>query len=364
MVNWVELQEGLYSHSYGDQVYSGSAVVDSANTAGFKTGTNDVIVAAFTSTARGECIVYSNDGGLTFTEITNNPVVVHNGRDPKLLWHAPSNYWVMAVYDETGTGGISFYTSPNLRQWTYRSKINNYFECPDIFQLPVDGDTNNLMWLLCDASGGYQLGQFDGAVFTPGTSKLPGNSGSAFYASQIFTSMAPGDQRLVRIAWAIIATPGMPFNQMMYFPTVLTLQTTASGVRLCHTPVAEITNNAVAVYAWSNLGLSPGNNPLSGILGKFFDVKAQFTVGSAQTINFTFQGVTVTYNAAAQQISCNGITNPLAPIGWQRATGDRGGSLAPLRSLATTASFTCRCREQFIGNSLISLSCTGGKRGV
>jgi len=360
MVNWMELQEGLYSHAYGDQVYSGSAIVDTANTGGFKTGTNDVIVAAFTSTARGECIDYSNDGGLTFTEITNNPVVVHNGRDPHLLWYAPSNYWVMAVYDETGGGGISFYSSPDFRQWTYRSKINGYFECPDIFQLPVDGDTNNLMWLLCDASGGYQLGQFDGVTFAPSTSKLPGNSGSAFYASQTFTSMAPGDQRLVRIGWAIIATPGMPFNQMMYFPTVLTLQTTASGVRLCHTPVAEITNNAVAVYDWANLGLSPGYNPLSGIRGTLFDLKAQFAAGTAQTINFTFQGVTVSYNAATQEISCNGTTNPLAPIGGSvqleiivdsdtvEIFGNNGQLYMPMP--VSNAS----------GNSLISLTCTGG----
>ena len=90
MVNWLELPEGLYSHSYGDEVYSGSAIVDSANTGGFKTGTNDAIVAAFTSTARGECIDYSNDGGLTFTEITNNPVV-----DPQ--WPRPAFVLVCTV---------------------------------------------------------------------------------------------------------------------------------------------------------------------------------------------------------------------------------------------------------------------------
>ncbi len=360
MVNWVELQEGLYAHSYGDDVYSGSAIVDTNNTGGFKTGTNDVIVAAFTSTARGECIDYSNDGGLTFIEITNNPVVIHNGRDPHLLWYAPSNYWVMAVYDETGGGGISFYSSPNLRQWTYRSKINGYFECPDIFQLPVDGDANNMMWLLNDASSGYQLGQFNGATFTPSTSKLPGNSGSAFYASQTFTSMAPGDKRLVRIGWAIISTPGMPFNQMMYFPTELNLRTTASGVRLCSTPIAEITNNAAAVYSWTNLTLSPGNNPLSGIRGKLFYVKTQFTAGSAQTINFAFQGLTVTYNASTQQISCNGNTQSLPSFGGNvqleiivdRDTieifGNNGQLYMPLPANNSS------------GNSLISLSCTGG----
>jgi fructan beta-fructosidase len=361
MVNWTQvLAEGIYPDRYGDMVFSGSAVVDTANTSGFKTGTNDVIVAAFTSTGRGECIAFSNDGGQAFSDFTNNPVVVHNGRDPHLLWYAPSNYWVMALYDETGGGGISFYTSPNLRQWTYRSKINGYFECPDIFQLPVDGNTNNLLWLLCDASSGYQLGQFNGVTFTPSTAKLPGNSGDRFYASQTFTSMAPGDKRLARIGWAIIDTPGMPFNQMMYFPTELNLRTTTNGVRLFSTPIAEITNNAVVSYAWTNLTLSPGNNPLAGIRGTLFDVKAQFTVGTAQSITFTFQGVTVTYSAATQQISCNGVVNPLPPIGGSiqleiivdRKTieifGHNGQLYMPLPANNPT------------GTSLISLTCSGG----
>jgi len=360
MVNWEEIQEGLYSYVFGDQVYSGSGIVDTANTGGFKTGTNDAIVVAFTSTARGECIDYSNDGGLTFTEITNNPVVAHNGRDPKLVWYAPSNYWVMAVYDESGSQGISFYSSPNLRQWTYRSKINGYFECPDLFQLPVDGNTNNMMWLLCDASSGYQLGQFNGATFTPSTVKLPGNAGAGFYASQIFSSMAPGDKRVVRIGWAIIYTPGMPFNQLMYFPTELNLRTTTNGVRLFSTPIAEIANNTVASYAWTNLTLNTGNNPLSGIRGTLFDVKAQFSVGTAQSITFTFQGTTVTYNAANQTISCNGVVNSLTPISGSiqleiiadRKTieifGNNGQLYMPVPA------------DNAVGTSLISIGASGG----
>ena len=363
MVNWQELQEGIYSHAYGDQVYSGSAVVDTNNTGGFKTGTNDVIVAAFYSTARGECIAYSNDGGLTFTDYSGNPVVVHSGqgRDPHLFWYAPSNDWVMAVYDDAGGNGIEFYTTPDFRHWTFRSKIyNGFFECPDMFQLPVDGNTNNLMWQLNDGSAGYQLGQFDGATFTPSTAKLPGNLGSGFYASQTFTSMPPGDRRVVRIGWAQISTPGMPFNQLMYFPTALTLQTTANGVRLCSTPVAEITNDTEFVYSWTNLTLTPGYNPLSGIRGSLFDVQARFSAGSAQSINFTFQGVTVTYNTATQQISCNGDTQALPPLNGMvqleiivdRDTieifGNNGQLYMPLP--ATNSS----------GNSLISLACTGG----
>ncbi|MGC3956504.1 MAG: glycoside hydrolase family 32 protein [Verrucomicrobiota bacterium] len=316
MVNWVEVQEALYPHTYGDWVWSGSAVVDTNNTSGFKTGTNDVIVAAFTSTARGECIAFSNDGGLTFTDYTNNPVVVHAGigRDPHVLWYAPSNYWVMAVYDETGGAGIQFYTSPNLKQWTYRSKISDFFECPDLISLPLDGNTNNMQWVLYAANSDYMVGQFDGVTFTPSTAKLQGNNGAGFYAAQTFTTMPPGDSRCVRIGWAIIYLPGMPFNQMMYFPTELKLKTTPTGVRLFNTPITEITNNVVTAYSWTNLNLSPGANPLAGIRGGLFHVKAQFSVGTAQSINFTFQNVTVTYNATTQQISCNGNTQSLPAV--------------------------------------------------
>ena len=363
MVNWQELPEGIYSHAYGDDVWSGSAVVDAANTSGFQTGTNNVIAAAFYSTARGECMAFSTDGGLSFVDYTNNPVVVHSGqgRDPHLFWYAPSNYWVMAVYDDAGGNGVQFYSSPDLRHWTFRSKIyNGFFECPDMFQLPVDGNAGNKMWVLCDASSGYQLGQFNGATFTPSTSKLPGNAGGGFYASQTFTSMKPGDNRTVRMGWAQISTPGMPFNQLIYFPTALSLLTTSNGVRLCSTPIVEITNNAANVYTWTNLTLNPGYNPVSGIRGTLFDLKAQFSTGTAQSVAFKFQGVTVTYNASSQQISCNGDTQSLPALNgsvqleiiMDRDTieifGNNGQLYMPLPANNST------------GNSLISLTCTGG----
>src|SRR5206468_1999590 len=81
---------------------SGSAVVDQKNTSGFGTGSAPPLVAAYTSTGRGECIVSSLDRGRTWSEFSGNPVVRHDGRDPRLLWHSPTNRWVMAVYAEPG----------------------------------------------------------------------------------------------------------------------------------------------------------------------------------------------------------------------------------------------------------------------
>jgi fructan beta-fructosidase len=313
MVHWRELPEAIYPHSYGDWVWSGSAVIDSANTGGLKTGTNDVIVASFYSTARGQCIAYSNDGGLTFTDYTNNPVVTVPGRDPHMFWYAPSNYWVMAVYD-SNLGGIDFFTTLDFHAWTYRSGIAGFAECPDIFELPVDGNPNNMLWEINGGNAAYMLGHFNGAVFTPTTGLLPGNSGSGFYASQTFTVMPAGDSRRVRMGWAQVNMPGMPFTGMHFFPTVLTLQTLPAGVRLYSTPIAEITNLIQNTYSWTNLTLNPGSNPLSEIRGQLFDVQAQFTPGYASAITFNLCGVAITYTPLSQQISCNGITNPLPPV--------------------------------------------------
>ena len=272
-----------------------------------------MIVASYYSTARSQSIAYSNDGGLTFTDYTNNPVVNVTGRDPHMLWYAPSNYWVMAVYD-SNLGGIDFFSTPDFHNWTYRSGIAGFAECPDIFQLPVDGNTNNMLWEINGGSATYMLGNFNGAVFAPITPILPGNLGSGFYASQTFTVMPAGDTRRVRMGWAQVNMPGMPFTGMHFFPTVLTLQTLPAGVRLCSAPIAEITNAVQSTSAWTNLTLNPGGNPLAGINGQLFDVQAQFTPGTASTITFNLCGVPLSYTAASQQISCNGITNPLPPL--------------------------------------------------
>src|SRR5205085_8935766 len=149
-----------------DGVWSGSGTGDSDNTSGFKVGDSDVLVVAYTSPMRGECIAYSNDRGRTWTEYEGNPVVRHRGRDPRLLWHAPTRRWIMAVYDEEGgQKSIAFHASPDLKHWTYQSRIEGFFECPDLFALPVEGDPGRRAWVLYSGDGRYLLGDFDGKEF-------------------------------------------------------------------------------------------------------------------------------------------------------------------------------------------------------
>ncbi len=149
-------------------------MVDRDNTSGFGKDGKPPLVLAYTSTGRGECIAYSNDRGRTWTEFDGNPVVKHEGRDPRLLWHAPTKRWVMAVYDEAeGRQSIAFHTSPDLKTWTFASRIDGFFECPDLFELPVDGEPDRKLWVLYAADGQYMLGQFDGKAFHPDGGQAP-----------------------------------------------------------------------------------------------------------------------------------------------------------------------------------------------
>ncbi len=244
-------------------------MVDRANTAGFQTGHEAPLVAAYTSTGRGECITFSNDRGRTWTEFSGNPVIRHTGRDPRLLWYGPGKRWVMAVYDELDRKRwIAFYSSADLKHWTFESRIEGFFECPDFFELPVDGKPARKFWVLTAASSEYMLGTFDGHQFTPQTPKLPGQRGNAFYAAQTYSDIPARDGRRIQIGWGQIATPGMPFNQMMTFPCELTLRTTADGPRLCFQPVKELKRLHAGRHAWSRLILAPGTNALAGHPGR------------------------------------------------------------------------------------------------
>jgi fructan beta-fructosidase len=160
LVHWEELPTALFPWTQAvAHCFSGSAVVDARNTAGFQSGDEKTIVAAFTDTGCGEAIAYSNDRGRTFTYYEGNPVVKHKGRDPKVIWYEPGGHWVMAVYTEQDASrAIAFYTSPNLKDWEYQSRLDGFYECPELFELPVDGDPANTRWVVFAADAKYVLG--------------------------------------------------------------------------------------------------------------------------------------------------------------------------------------------------------------
>ncbi|MBE0536965.1 MAG: glycoside hydrolase family 32 protein [Phycisphaerae bacterium] len=315
LVHWKELPIAIYPHTFGDWAFSGSAVVDTENTAGFKTGDEDVIVAAYTSTGRGECIAFSNDRGRTFAEYEGNPVVKHRGRDPKVFWYAPGNHWVMAVYHETdGKQTIAFHTSPDLKHWQYQSLIDGFYECPEIFELPVDGNGAKKRWVLYAADGAYMIGSFDGKTFTPDGGKICFNYGNCFYASQTFNDMPESDGRRIQVAWGRIATPGMPFNQCMLFPTELTLCTTDEGIRMFAAPAKEIATLHKLERRWENRTIKPGENILADLRGKLFHIVAEFEPGDATQVGFNIRGTSIIFDAETHSLICLDKKAPLRAV--------------------------------------------------
>ncbi|MBS0263480.1 MAG: glycoside hydrolase family 32 protein, partial [Planctomycetes bacterium] len=298
---------------YDDRCFSGSALIDVKNTSGFRKGTQDLLVAAYTSTGRGECIVYSQDGGRTWSEYEGNPVVKHAGRDPKLLWYEPTQSWVMAVYDESaGKQWIAFYSSPDLKAWTFHSRIEGFFECPDLFELPVAGTDHERRWVLYGADGKYRLGRFDGRAFTPETEKLQVWYGN-FYAAQTYSN-APDDRR-VQIGWGNgIEFRGSPFNQQMVVPVELTLRATPAGVRMFAEPVRELAQLETRPRTWSNIRLEDKVNPLADVQIELARVTADFEPGTAEAVGLNVRGVSVRYDVQKQQITCRGVTAPLPRI--------------------------------------------------
>ena len=314
LVRWRELPIAIYPRAHGDWVFSGSAVVDRDNTAGFKTGAEDVIVAAYTSTGRGECVAFSNDRGRTFTEYEGNPVVKHEGRDPKLVWYAPGGHWVMAVYDERGKSqGISFYTSPDLKQWEFQSRIEGWYECPELFEIAVDGGSGGKKWVVYAASGEYAVGAFDGKTFTPETGKIKYNHGNCFYASQTYSGIPAEDGRRIQIGWGTTGRKDMPFNQMMDFPVELTLRATAEGPRLFANPVREIETLRGPSHALDGTVFKKGETVLEQAGGDLFDITAGFDVSGARSFGFIVRGVPVTYDAKKGELSCGDKTAALEP---------------------------------------------------
>ena len=322
LVRWEERPIVLYPDRLGP-MFSGSAVVDWKNTSGLGKGSEPPIVLFYTAAGDPsvQCLAHSNDKGKTWTKYAGNPVVKNiapGDRDPKVIWHAPSKRWVMVLYVGLPGKGkvdhtIQFFTSTNLKEWKYASRVEGFFECPDLFELPVDGDPKKTKWVLTAASSEYMVGTFDGERFEPETAKLPGHKGKGFYAAQTFSDLPATDGRRIQVGWGQMPSPGMPFSQMMCFPCELSLRATTGGPRLAWRPIKEIEKLRVKSHEIPAGPIVAGKNPLAEIRGELLEVRAEIDPGKADEIVLTLRGVAVTYDVKKQEITVAGHKAP-APL--------------------------------------------------
>ena len=219
LIHWEHLDPAIARDPVG-HIFSGSSVVDKKNTAGFG---KDAIIAIYTNNSVNhdevQCIAYSNDNGRTFTKYEGNPVLtpfdgLKDFRDPKVFWYEKDKCWFMIVSADKET---RFYKSKNLKKWDYVSAFGKglgqqpcQYECPDFFQLPVNGDEKNKKWVMtmninpgCWFGGSateYFVGDFDGKNFTcPDANDVKWlDWGKDHYATVTFSNTG---SRVLAITW-------------------------------------------------------------------------------------------------------------------------------------------------------------------
>jgi fructan beta-fructosidase len=334
LVHWTELPAAIHPDHLGS-IYSGSAVVDCLNTTGFKNTDEAPIVAVYTSAGTRnrwslekkftQSIAYSIDRGRTFTKYEDNPVQRNLGyinRDPKAIWYEPDKCWVIVLYLDHEA--FAFFTSGDLKSWEEQSRlpiqafgvndIGAFEDCPELFELPVDGNSSNKKWILYAGAGDYVLGDFNGKVFTPQSKVIKYNYGDCFYASQTFNNMPAEDGRRIQIAWAWVEFPGMTFNQQMTFPVALTLRKTEQGLRMFAYPVKEIENLYEKKHSWHDTQLEPGHNILCEIKYNWLDIDLEFIAGGSEHVGFIINGRKIDYDVNAHVLKSGEQEAPLQSV--------------------------------------------------
>ncbi len=265
LLHWRQVDHALHPDDMGT-MFSGTALVDHRNVLKLQQGDTPALVLFYTAAggtsdaSKGktftQCLAYSTDGGNTFHKHPANPIVPTLGiddRDPRVFWHAPSQRYVMVLYvgrahptqrDAQGKPLIVhcmvFLTSDDLLHWQQQSFIPGMYECPDLFEMTIEG-THEKKWVLWVADSRYYVGSFDGRQFIPETERIPHDFGVNYYAAQWFAN-AP-DGRSISLGWMRSGQfPDMPFNHQMSFPTELRLRKDGLGLRLYREPVREIAN--------------------------------------------------------------------------------------------------------------------------
>ncbi len=351
LVHWSQ-QPAAIPPAGGVMSFSGSAVVDQNNTAGFGAG---AIVAAYTGFkpadgTQDQRLAYSTDHGQAWTKYGGNPVIPRlagvegvESRDPKVFWHPPTNAWKM-VLAHGGQQKLSLWTSSDLKSWTRTQNFTSSdiagplggWEVPDLFPLPVKDATGAVIdekWVLSMTPGSgspaggngvnYWVGEFNGSTFIrENASGVPlwADFGRDFDGQQSWNNTPDG-----RVIWTGVmqsygeSVPTTPWRGQMAIPRELALVTTPSGPRLVQQPIAELQSLRGSATTLTNVAINPGSDPLSGLglQGDMLEIIATIDPGAASSVGLRVR----------QGINGNATTIGYNPVGGtmfvdRRASGD------------------------------------------
>ena len=184
LINWEHHPAAIEPNGLGS-VFSGSAAVDTDGSAGFG---KDAVVALYTSAgvSQVQSLAWSHDNGETFTIYPGNPVLAleSEARDPNMFWNPTTKEWTLILAHPLDHEMLIF-TSPDMKEWSLQSSFgkglgaqDGVWECPDLFELPVDGSDRKKWVLICNLNPGgpfggsaiqYFTGDFDGKTFKADT---------------------------------------------------------------------------------------------------------------------------------------------------------------------------------------------------
>ena len=318
LLHWRQLPAALPEQN-GIMIFTGSTVIDTGNTSGFCTGGKPCMVAIYTGhtpesgsrpALQTQNVAYSNDHGRTWTKYRGNPVLdlhMSDFRDPKVFWFAQSRRWIMAV-SLPNDHKIRFYASSNLKDWSQLSDFgpagaaSGQWECPELFELPVDDGRNGTRWVLKvgvnpgTLQGGsgeqYFVGRFDGRQFTnenPGSTTLWTDYGKDCYCALTFNAL-PKNHAPVMLGWMdnwqyAASLPTSPWRGQMTIPRKLSLRTTPDGIRLFEEPVDSLNQLRGEHAAAANRTLEQINREFQRshiVKGHTFELSSALALGTAQ----------------------------------------------------------------------------------
>jgi len=300
LVNWQHQPIALYPDSLG-WIFSGSAVYDKDNTSGLGKDGKAPLVAIFThhnhklekegrNDFQYQSIAYSLDEGKTWTKYAGNPVLKNPGitdfRDPKVRWNDEVKKWILTLATKDR---ITFFSSPNLKDWTRESDFGATFgahggvwECPDLFPLNLNGKTRWVLLVSINPGGPnsgsatqYFIGDFDGKVFKPYSTDTKWlDWGADNYAGITYANTG---ERKVFQGWMnnwqyAQALPTVKWRGAMTLPRQLSLKEEGGAIYLASEPVAELNTLLAAEKEQTGVSLK-GSLDLSD---KIKDLNSQF----------------------------------------------------------------------------------------
>jgi sucrose-6-phosphate hydrolase SacC (GH32 family) len=330
LLHWERLPDAIASGNK-DACASGSGLVDWENASDLKQGEDPPILLFHTlmpppnpDTKATQCLVYSTDGLKTLRNFSGNPVLrtpATRDRDPKVFFHAPTHAWIMALSlsrnntdREHATYGL--FRSKDLKSWDLIQELGPgpwFWECPDMFELPLNGDLQKMKWIFMKGSGDYMVGEFDGNHFTPEAGPIRIHWGGNFYGAQTFSDDLLGQR--IQMGWMSTGKngpssyPGMPFNQQMSVPIELTLRSTPDGPRIFRNPVRELEKLRVKTHDIGARKLAPEENALEAMKPGLMEIELEMTLGEAKKLSLKCRGEELSYDVKSRKLRC-GTSNP------------------------------------------------------